>query len=153
MEIVDRAGWHRVIDGGFAYVAPGGGGAFGPGAGRILLRTGTEAGCNDAFAAAGTLAEWQRGVAALAPGNDLLTISIALAFAGPLLDVVGMRSFGAHLAGPSRTGKTTLARAAASVWGPPETGGQIRTWRATANGLEGAAAERNDNMLLLDEIG
>ena len=34
------------------------------------------------------------------------------------------------------TGKTSLARAAASVWGPRA---YTRSWRATANGLEGAA--------------
>ena len=123
LEIVDRAGWHRALDGGgFAYALLGGGGAFGPGAGRILLRTGEEACGAGAFAAAGTLPEWQGEVAALAPGNDLLALAIASAFAGPLLDIVGMRSFGAHLAGASSSGKTALARAAASVWGPPETG-------------------------------
>ena len=153
VEIVDRAGWHRAIDiGAFAYMIPGGK-AFGPGAGRILLRPGTEAGGNDAFASAGTLAEWQCELAALAVGNDLLVLAIVLAFAGPLLDIVGMRSFGVHIVGYSQTGKTILLRISASIWGPPETGVQIRTWRATANGLEGAAAERNDNVLLLDEIG
>jgi putative DNA primase/helicase len=40
--------------------------------------------------------------------------------------------------------------AAASVWGP---GGFVLTWRATANGLEGAAAGATDTALILDELG
>ena len=38
---------------------------------------------------------------------------------------------------------------AASVWGSPEF---IRSWSATANGLEGVAATRNETCLILDEI-
>ena len=37
--------------------------------------------------------------------------------------------------------------------GQPGEGKQVKTWRATGNGLEGAAAMANDNLLVLDEIG
>ena len=52
--------------------------------------------------------------------------------------------------GPSSCRKTTLLHAAASFSGPPS--GVVRSWRATANGLEGVAALHNDGTLLLDEL-
>ena len=58
-------------------------------------------------------------------------------------------SGGFHLVGNSSTGKTTLIEAACSVWGGPAF---KRSWRATANGIEGAAALFNDCLLALDEI-
>jgi uncharacterized protein (DUF927 family) len=42
---------------------------------------------------------------------------------------------------------------AASVWGPPTSNAQIRTWRGTANGLEGVATMTSDTLLILDEMG
>lgn len=56
---------------------------------------------------------------------------------------------GVHLVGDSSTGKTTAIEAACSVWGGPNF---RRSWRTTANGLEGAAALFNDGLLALDEI-
>ena len=44
-------------------------------------------------------------------------------------------------------------RLAASVWGRGDTPGFVRAWRATANGLEGAAAGATDTLLILDELG
>jgi putative DNA primase/helicase len=128
VQLVDRASWHRPIDeGGFAYVLAGGA-SFGPGAGRILLQAAVaQSGGAAAFASAGSLAGWRDEVASLALGNDLLVLSMSVAFAGPLLAVVGMRSCGVHLAGGSRTGKTTAIRLPASAWGPPEAGAQIRS--------------------------
>jgi putative DNA primase/helicase len=56
---------------------------------------------------------------------------------------------GVHFVGDSSTGKTTLLEAGCSVWGGPN---YRRSWRATANGMEGAAALFNDCLLALDEI-
>ena len=39
------------------------------------------------------------------------------------------------------------------VWGRGGTPGYVRSWRATANGLEGAAASATDTCLVLDELG
>ncbi len=49
--------------------------------------------------------------------------------------------------------KSTAVEAAASVWGRGASPGFVRSWRATANALEGAAALHNDNVLVLDELG
>lgn len=58
---------------------------------------------------------------------------------------------GAHCYGKSSTGKTSALDAACSCYGDPDR--VKRTWRATANGLEGVSAQRNDALLVLDELG
>jgi uncharacterized protein (DUF927 family) len=39
------------------------------------------------------------------------------------------------------------------VWGRGTTPGYVRSWRSTANGLEGVAAGTSDTLLVLDEVG
>jgi uncharacterized protein (DUF927 family) len=150
LRCVSRTGWH-VGDAGPVFVLPGGE-AFGRGAADMILQA-EHASADAAYRAAGNLAGWQREVAALAVGNDRLVLFLAAAFAGPLLDVLGEPSGGLHLVGDSRTGKSTAAVVAASVWGKPTADAQLRAWRGTANGLEGTAAETSDALLVLDEMG
>src|SRR5262245_12689831 len=80
-------------------------------------------------------------------------LAISTAFAGPLLHLAGLEGGGLNLFGPSSRGKTTCQQAAASVWGRGATPGYVRAWRATANGLEGAAAQSTDTLMVLDELG
>ena len=150
LRCVSRTGWYPG-DVGSVFVLPGGE-AFGPGAADVILQADHMTG-NPAFRVAGTLADWQSKVAQLAVGNDRLALFMAAAFAGPLLDILSEPSGGIHLFGDSRTGKSTAAVMAASVWGPPTSNAQIRTWRGTANGLEGVAAMTSDTLLILDEMG
>ncbi|WP_187268205.1 DUF927 domain-containing protein [Aeromonas hydrophila] len=139
---VERTGWH-----GHAYVLPGG--AIGPDAEGVILQTaGYTAGD---FTERGTLTGWQQGVAELAVGNSRLCFALSLAFAAPLLSLVGMEGGGFHLKGESTDGKTTVMKAAASVYGHPDRYAQ--TWRATGNAIEGIASRRNDALLCLDELG
>jgi putative DNA primase/helicase len=49
----------------------------------------------------------------------------------------------------SSIGKSTALAVAGSVWGGP---GYVRSWRATANGLEGVALGHCDALLCLDEL-
>jgi uncharacterized protein (DUF927 family) len=81
----------------------------------------------------------------------LLAVSTALA--GPLLALANQEGGGLNLFGTSSRGKTTIAQAAASVWGRGSSPGFVRAWRATANGLEGIAASATDTVLILDELG
>lgn len=120
---------------------------IGPKAASVAFQSSERAA--DEYGRAGTLEAWQAEVAAPAVGNPLLILAMSSAFAGPLLQRCGAESGGIHLVGDSSTGKTTAVEAACSVWGGP---GFVRTWRATANGLEGAAALKNDALLALDEI-
>ncbi|MND61947.1 DNA primase TraC [compost metagenome] len=139
---VERTGWH-----GRAYVLPQG--TIGPDAEGVILQTAGYTASD--FTERGTLAEWQQGVAGLAVGNSRLCFALSLAFAAPLLSLVGMEGGGFHLKGESTDGKTTIMKAAASVYGNPDRYSQ--TWRATGNAIEGIASRRNDALLCLDELG
>lgn len=139
---VERTGWH-----GRAYVLPGG--CIGPEADQVILQSSGYVGSD--FAQSGTLAGWQRQIATIAMGNSRLCFALSLAFAAPLLSLVGMEGGGFHLKGESTDGKTTIMKAAASVYGQPER--YAHTWRATGNAIEGIASRRNDALLCLDELG
>jgi putative DNA primase/helicase len=104
---------------------------------------------HDEFSTDGTLQGWQREIGQRCKGNAMLQLAICAALAGPLLERLHRTGCGIHFVGDSSTGKTTALHAAASIWGSSDF---IRTWRATANGLEGAAAALNDTALILDEI-
>jgi putative DNA primase/helicase len=147
---VDRAGWHQT-DAGPVFVLPNGE-ALGPARDALVFQS-ERAGASETFSTRGSLAEWQENVARYAVGNYRLALSLSTSFAGPLLDITGEPSGGLHVIGKSRTGKTALLHAAASVWGIDDCNGQLRTWRATANGLEGVAARYSDGVLILDEMG
>jgi uncharacterized protein (DUF927 family) len=103
-----------------------------------------------AYSVAGSVEEWRDSVGRLAAGNSRLVFALSVAFAGALADVVGEDSGGFHFRGASSSGKTTVLKVAASVWGNPNT--YPRLWRATTNGLEGLAALHNDGLLILDEL-
>ena len=120
---------------------------IGAGAGSVVFQSG-EADGNE-YTTAGTLDGWRQGVSIPAIGNPVLMLALCAAFAGPLLGRCGAESGGVHFVGDSSTGKTTALEAACSVWGGA---GYKRSWRATANGMEGVAAMFNDGLLALDEI-
>ncbi len=140
MRCASRVGW---VD--RAFVLPDA--AIGPGAEEIVFQSGERSYAE--FAVAGTLADWQASIARKASANPLLMLALSAAFAGPLLAPCHAEGGGLHFVGDSSTGKTTLIQAACSVWGGPD---YRRSWRATSNGLEGAAALFNDCLLALDEI-
>ncbi|WP_341304337.1 DUF927 domain-containing protein [Pseudomonas sp. TMP25] len=105
----------------------------------------------DDYRSVGTLERWQSTIAAWCEGNPLMILGVCTALAGPLLFHVKRQGGGFHYRGDSSIGKSTAMYAANSVWGHGED--FKRTWRATGNGLEGVAAQRNDTLLSLDEIG
>ena len=99
---------------------------------------------------AGTLQQWQEQIGALCIGNHRLAFVASVAFAGPLLHMLGHESGGFHLYGDSSGGKTTHLQVAASIYGGPRL---VRSWRSTDNALESIAAAHSDGLLVLDEIG
>ena len=105
------------------------------------------------FESRGTLADWQSGVGSLVAGHSRSVFAVSTSLAGPLLGLLGMEGGGFNLYGQSSRGKTTIAQAAASVWGKGDSPGFVRPWRSTANALEAAAALHTDTMLILDELG
>lgn len=145
---LSRIGWHST-GGRMVFVLPNA--TYGDtGRERVLWQT--EARNDTLYNIAGDLDGWRQNVAARCAGNSRLVFSVSAAFAPPLLPIVDEESGGFHLKGKSRAGKTVALRAAGSVWG----GGVLgfaRTWRATANGLEGIAEAHNHALLCLDEMG
>jgi len=120
---------------------------IGANASNVIFQSGERG--HDEHTRAGTLAEWQAEIAARAIGNPMLTLALSASFAGPMLERCNGESGGIHFVGDSSTGKTTAIEAACSTWGGAR---YRRSWRATANGMEGAAAQFNDCLLALDEI-
>lgn len=139
--VLNRSGWHNQV---FATSSGVIGETVEPHyfVGQLATSAKTEA--------SGNLKEWQERVGTLCQGNPLAIFSVGVALAAPLLAQVGMENGAFHLVGSSSTGKTTLQRVAASVYGGPQ---YLRGWVSTANGLEAVAAQHHDMSLLLDEIG
>lgn len=135
-----QTGWH-----GNSFVLPDE--VIGEGAGKIILQTGDSR--HVEYTRAGTLEGWRNGISMMAINNPMLMLAISSAFTGALFYKVHGESGGIHLIGNSSTGKSTAIDAACSVWGGDT---YKRSWRATSNGLEGAAAMFNDGLLALDEI-
>ena len=101
---------------------------------RVLYEGGERR--QEEYSACGSLGDWRQCVSVPAQSHALAALAISAAFVGPLLHLAGLESGGLHLFGNSSTGKTTLLKLAASVWGDSSL---WRRWRATANGLEGVA--------------
>ena len=120
---------------------------IGPKAADVIFQSGERS--HDEHTKAGTLEGWQVEIAARAIGNPLLVLALSASFAGSLLARCNAEGGGIHFVGDSSTGKTTAIEAACATWGGPNF---RRSWRATANGMEGAAALFNDSLLALDEI-
>ncbi|EYC98133.1 hypothetical protein J939_0839 [Acinetobacter baumannii 44362_6] len=63
---------------------------------------------------------------------------------------LNLESGGFHIYGSSTDGKSTITKAACSVWGNPRE--VSKQWRTTDNALENEAELRNDSFLNLDEL-
>lgn len=99
----------------------------------------------------GTLKEWQDNIAKYADGNSRICLALGTALASPLLRIINTaESGGFHIFSDSSDGKSTIGKVGASVWGSPDT--KI-SWNGTALSIINAACSRNDNFILLDEIG
>lgn len=144
-QITDKAGWQ-----GNAYILPSGEVLqAGEGECRVLYNGDTSQAA--AYTAKGSLQEWRENVAKYAAGNSRLLLAIGAALAAPMMNRLEEAGGGFHLYGASRDGKTTAAKAALSVWGDPDAA--KLSWNGTALGFGNTALARNDNLLVLDEIG
>jgi putative DNA primase/helicase len=120
---------------------------IGENAAGVIFQSGERG--HDEHTRAGSLEGWRHNIASLAVGNPLLMMALSASFAGPLLARCNAEGGGIHFVGDSSTGKTTAIEAACATWGGTTF---RRSWRATANGMEGAASLFNDCLLALDEI-
>ena len=113
----------------------------------------------DAYAPAGSLADWQAGILAMRQ-NKLLVFAVSLGFAAPFLGVSGLDVVIFHLYGNSSSGKTTALQGFVSPWGngsDPQTAGMVNSlierWNSTANAIEPIAAVHSGMCLAIDELG
>jgi Superfamily II helicase and inactivated derivatives len=103
------------------------------GAGDVVFKAEHAPGAAAEMRAAGSLDDWRDTVAAACAGNPLMVLAVSLAFAGALFEPMQIEGGGLHLRGASSRGKSTILRAAVSVWGSPKF---LQSWRATSNGLD-----------------
>ena len=117
-------------------------------AAEVIFQSGERS--QNEYGVAGSLEGWKTEIAKRAIGNPMLIFALSIAFAAPLLELCNAESGGFHFKGNSSSGKTKgLTDTACSVWGGES---YKRTWKTTANGMEGVAAMFNDSLLALDEI-
>lgn len=138
---VDSVGWHDMGDK-MAYVLP----HKTYGNGLILQETGEHG-----YSTKGTLQSWQENISKPIAEQHRLAFALCVALAGTVLTPLGFDGMGFHFVGASSMGKSLALKIASSVWGKPSD--FMRTWRATANGLESVASLHHDNFLALDELG
>jgi putative DNA primase/helicase len=103
----------------------------------------------------GAIKQWQE-LCRLAEGNSRVMMSIALAFAGPLGELLGGDPPMIQLVGAAESGKSSIAIAAGSVWGEhndKERKSFSESWNNTTNNLEPIAAAHDATFLVLDETG
>lgn len=143
--ITSRTGWHASSDGPGVFVLPET--AYGPGADEWIYEA--EGSSAHAFKRKGTPEQWRDSIGRLCMGNSRLLFAVSVAFAAPLLYLVGGESGGFHYRSNSSDGKTTALRVACSVCGD---GAYMQRWRATDNGLEALAMQHCDSLLALDEL-
>ncbi len=143
--ITSRTGWHASSEGPAVFVLPEK--AFGPGADEWIYEA--EGSSMHAFKRKGTPEQWRENIGRLCMGNSRLLFAVSVAFAAPLLYLVGGESGGFHFRSNSSDGKTTALRVACSVCGD---GAYMQRWRATDNGLEALAMQHCDSLLALDEL-
>lgn len=103
-----------------------------------------------AFSFKGSLENWQNQIAQYALGNSRFCLLFGAAFAAPLLKFLNIEGGILHIYGESSAGKTTLQKAAQSVWGHGTHASE--DWDATAYALTNVAQSLNDGLLSLDEI-
>jgi putative DNA primase/helicase len=105
----------------------------------------------------GVKGNWKHNVGKLCSGNSRLVFAASVAFAAPLLRLMGIEGGGFHYRGDSSRGKTTALQVAASVCGQVATGpGQesyLLNWKSTANSFEEVAQAHNDCLMVIDELG
>lgn len=102
------------------------------------------------FASRGTLEGWRDAVSKVS-GHPQPMLAIYAALASAMLLPLDADNFVVDWSNPTSTGKTTLLRVAASVWGRPDERGLLYSWNSTKVALERMAGLCGDLPLILDD--
>lgn len=107
----------------------------------------------EGYVAGGEFGDWREAVAQIADYPSVL-IALYASLAAPLLEILGCQNFVVDWSHMTSTGKTTVLRLAASVWGAPDervASSAMQTWDVTRVWLERAAATLHSIPLILDD--
>jgi hypothetical protein len=104
----------------------------------------------DKFGCRGTLPGWKR-IPELARGNTRFMLAVALAFTGPVVEVLGLEPPMIQLFGDPGSGKTSTGAAAGAAWGGDRDGLFLQSWNHTANSAERLAAAFHPTFVVMDE--
>ena len=107
----------------------------------------------DGFHAAGSFDSWLEAVEGVHSFPRVLFCLYA-AFVPPMVSILGCPGFIIDVSGRTSSGKTTLLRLVASVWGKPDEqapDGAMATWDATAVRIERALSVLHSLPLVLDD--
>jgi uncharacterized protein (DUF927 family) len=148
VRLAAQTGWEEK---GIIYVLPDGAiCADSPECGEVLYHP--PGAVDHLYGVKGSHEEWKQCVSSKAIGNSRLQFAMSVSFAGPLLALIDAENGGFHFQGLTSVGKTTMEVAAGSVYGGGGIRGFVRTWHATANGVEAMCHLHHDACLILDEI-
>jgi hypothetical protein len=104
----------------------------------------------DEFGCLGTLEGWDR-IPELAKGNSRFMLAVALAFTGPVVELLQLESPMIQLFGAPGSGKTSMGAAAGAAWGGGQDGLFLQSWNHTLNSAERLAAAFHSTFLVMDE--
>lgn len=104
------------------------------------------------FATAGNAEDW-RALAGLVENSSRAAFALSVTFAAMLLKPMGESGGGIHFYGRSSRSKTTFLVLAGSVFGGGGIDGFVQSWLRTGNSAEATAADHNDCLIALDELG
>ena len=102
------------------------------------------------FSNGGTVEDWRKGVAQYASRSTRITLMMGAAFAGPLVRLLGLQSFGVLLFGPPKSGKSTAQVVAGSIVGLRNEEA-LPNFKATNAALDQIAIQCNDALLPINE--
>lgn len=146
--VIDQVGWHPGT-----FVLGDGSQIQARGAQPLLSLHQTQPG---KWSVAGTLGGWRRKVARPLTGQPIPMFVLMLAFAPPIMKYLPQwTNPGFELVGRGGTGKSTLLKLAASVYGGTGDGVVGRyweTWNTTTAGVETLLEGHTNCLLILDEL-
>ncbi|MBR0663975.1 DUF927 domain-containing protein [Roseomonas hellenica] len=149
-EVATRLGWIKD-----RFVLPGQ--VFGKAAGvRIALDAGGREERFSRYRVGGTLKGFRK-IAKLAQNNSRLRLQLCVAFAGPIIGLLGVEPVMVLIVGPPGTGKSTLLIVVSSVYGQhsdetiADRLGAVMPLNATVNDLEDELIAARHTFLPLDE--
>lgn len=98
----------------------------------------------------GTIEGWKDSIAAYATVSSAMIVCMSTAFAAPLLEMRGEKSFGVCVSGDSRGGKSLAAMMAASAIGWDDR--DLPTWDMTDAGMDRLLGDFKDLLVPIDDI-